>query len=368
MPFQYYSEIKVGTPGQKFDVNFDTGSDDILIPGVNCTVCSTSQWPHPLFNSSKSSTFQNTPGDEYDPLFGTGGTSIPFGLNFQGAHIRDVTDKVCIEGDLCSPAQRFFVGDHFDPALVEQPFDGLLGLTIEAAGDINFYWYLVHSGQLPGPEFAFYIEPREVHGSELTLGGVDKSKYKGDINYMPFSPIASDYRVMSWVLELPALYVDGKRVVNTTDPGKGSPLPYAEAKLDSGTSFMGCPNNETARDIYALISPLIYELDPVLGIWGADCHTIDRVAKDVTFTFGPVGGKQINMTVPKENFNAGPLPDNPSLCQGIYVAFPNAHEPVHRNPGWTIGAPLFKNYYTVWNGRDMTFGIARPKWKKASAP
>ncbi|KAH8903387.1 acid protease [Coniochaeta sp. PMI_546] len=364
---QYYSDIKVGTPAQKFTVIFDTGADDLLLPSVDCSTCSTRQWPHSLFHSNKSSTFQNTPGDDYDIYFGTGGTSIPFGTNYEGAHIREVTDKVCID-DLCSPSQFFLLGTQYDAALIEQPFDGILGMGIESATNHSFYWYLVNSGQLPGPEFSFYIEPREVHGSEITLGGVDKGKYKGDIDYVPLSPISTDYRVMSWVLELPALYVDGKRVVNTTDPGKGSPLPYAEAKLDTGTSFMGCPNNETARDIYAAISPLIYEIDPALGIWGAACNIIDRVAKDVTFTFGTVGGKQLNMTVPKENFNAGPLPGNPSLCQAIYVALPNAHEPVHRNPGWTIGSPLFKNYYTVWNGRDLTFGIARPNWKKASAP
>lgn len=43
-------------------------------------------------------------------------------------------------------------------------------------------------------------------------------------------------------------------------------------------------------------------------------------------------------------------------------------DPVHHNPAWTFGVPLFKNYYTAWNGRDLTFGIARPNWKKASAP
>lgn len=303
-------------------VNFDSASDELVLPSADCTTCSTKDWPHPLFNYNKSSTFRPTPGGEFDALYGTGGTTIPFGYNYQGAHIREVTDKVCIS-DLCSPSQYWLLGTEYDPALVEQPFDGLLGMNIEIATNHSFYWYLVESGQLPAPEFSYYIEPREVHGSQITLGGVDKSKYKGEISTLPLSPIAADPRVVAWVLQLPAIYIEGKRVVNTTEPGIGAPLPYAEAKLDIATSFMGCPNNETARDMYALISPLIYEIDPVLGIWGAACDVVDRVAKDVTFTFGAEGGPQLNMTVPKENFNAGPLPWNTSLCQGIYVALPS---------------------------------------------
>jgi hypothetical protein len=232
-----------------------------------------------------------------------------------------VTDKVCID-DLCAPSQVFGLGTQFDPALVEQPFDGILGMPIEQQqGNGSFYWYLVQSGQLPGPEFGVYIEPRKVNGDEITLGGVDEAKFRGDINYLPLSPISTDPRVQGWVLDLPAVYVDGKRLVNSTEPGKGQPIPFGEVKLDLGGAFIAVPNNETAVDIYSQISPLIYAIDPLLGIWGAPCNVIDSLAKDLTFTFGADGGKQVNMTVPKENFNAGPLPPpyDSSLCQAIYV-------------------------------------------------
>jgi len=232
-----------------------------------------------------------------------------------------VTDKLCID-NLCSPNQAFGLASKFDPAFIQQPFDGILGMPIEPTqGNGSFYWYLVQSGQLPSPEFGVYIEPRKVNGDQITLGGVDKSKYKGDIDYLPLSPISTDPRVMGWVLDLPAVYVGGERLVNSTEPGKGQPIPFGEVKLDLGGAFIAVPNNETIVDIYAQISPLIHAIDPALGIWGARCDVIDSVAKDLTFTFGAVGGKQVNMTVPKENFNAGPLPPpyDPSLCQAIYV-------------------------------------------------
>ncbi|KAB5526417.1 aspartic peptidase domain-containing protein [Coniochaeta sp. 2T2.1] len=350
------------------DVNFDTAADDLLIPTVACTTCDTQQWPHPLFDPAKSSTFLNDPGTSFEACFGTGGTSIPFDrFNPQCANITLAKDRVCIR-DLCSPVQDIALGTGYDPAFMAQPFDGILGMNIENATTYNtWYWNVYQSGQLPSPEFAFYIEPREVHGSQITLGGVDKSKYKGDITTIPLSPIATHPNVQGWVLQVPALYVEGQRVVNTTAPGVGSPLPFAEAKLDMATSFMGSPNFEATRDLYAIISPEIIELDRVLGIWGATCDVVDRVAKDVVFTVGAPGA-QLNLTVPKAEFNAGPLPGNETFCQAIYVNLGGARERANRNPGWVFGAPIFKNYYTVWNGRTLTFGVARPKWKKASAP
>jgi hypothetical protein len=290
-------------------VLFDTGSDQILIPGANCTTCGS----HPLYNSSQSSTFRNTPGDEFDALFGTGGTTVPF-TTPQGAHIREVTDRVCLEG-LCAPDQDIFVADTYADALVMQPMDGILGLSIETPGNFSFYWYLVHSGQLPAPEYSWYMEPGQRRGSQLTLGGTDRSKYRGEITYLDLN-VEISQAISSWVMDLPAIYIDGKVVVNTTAPGN-PPLPFAEMLLDGGTSFMGAPNYETARDLYAQISPLITQIDPA-GAWGAPCDIIDGLAKDVTFLFGTPGQTQLNMTVPKEFFNAGPYPGLPGICQAIY--------------------------------------------------
>jgi hypothetical protein len=34
----------------------------------------------------------------------------------------------------------------------------------------------------------------------------------------------------------------------------------------------------------------------------------------------------------------------------------------HR-PGWVIGGPVFRYYYSIWNGRDLKMSFAKPIWK-----
>jgi hypothetical protein len=50
---QYYGPIQVGTPGQTFQVIFDTGSSNLWIPAANCTNCAL----HPTFKADQSSTY-----------------------------------------------------------------------------------------------------------------------------------------------------------------------------------------------------------------------------------------------------------------------------------------------------------------------
>lgn len=186
--------------------------------------------------------------------------------------------------------------------------DGILGLPVESAG--GFYWSLVQSGALPKPEFSWYMEPHSTHGSELTLGGVDGGKYRNGITYVPVLDFGA------WLVEVAAVYVDSKTILNKTAPGN-PPLQTGVARVDTGTAFMQTPDAETAASIYAQISPEIYQIDTI-GSWGAACTVIDRVKKDVTFLVGPAGGTQLNMTVPMDFFNAGPYPGKPGICQAVF--------------------------------------------------
>ncbi|KAI4592707.1 hypothetical protein KJ359_010466 [Pestalotiopsis sp. 9143b] len=329
---EWYSTIQVGTPPQNLTVAWDTGSVDLLLPGTNCTTCSN----HTLFDPTKSSTYSPLPGRKTKTYYSTGVDSIPFTVpEGEGGVI--VHDKIGL-GDLVVDSQGFILVDESAAALNKMPVDGILGLGAPNVTGINqtpWYWNLYYSGQLASPVFAFYTPAGDIDGAELTLGGIDETKYTGEIPYTKLESARGGY-----TLRQSGLYIDGAVFSKT-----------GTAILDTGTAFMQTPNYATAKKLYAAISPNITQIDAA-GAWGLPCDEIDAVAPELTFTFGPVGGA-LNLTIPKEAFNLGEYPGQPGICQTL---FNNPLGTVSIGGIWLIGSPLLKQYYTVWDGVNEEIG------------
>ncbi|KAK9414795.1 putative Peptidase A1 domain-containing protein [Seiridium unicorne] len=336
---EWYSIVQVGSPPQNLTVAWDTGSIDLLLPGINCTTCSN----HTLFDPSKSSTYSPLPGRRTKTYYSTGVDSIPFTVpEGEGGII--VHDKIGL-GDLVVESQGFILVDESAAALNKMPVDGILGLgapNVTGIGQIPWYWNLYDSGQLASPVFAFYTPAGDINGAELTLGGIDDTKYEGEIPYTKLEDSRGGY-----TLRQGGLYINDKVFSKT-----------GTAILDTGTAFMQTPDYQTAKKLYAAISPNITQIDKA-GAWGAPCEEIDAIAPEFTFTFGPVGGA-LNVTIPKEAFNLGEYPGQPGICQAL---FNNPLEFVSLGGIWLIGSPLLKQYYTVWDGVNGEIG-----WGTLKAP
>ncbi|POS73965.1 hypothetical protein DHEL01_v207645 [Diaporthe helianthi] len=352
---QWYAKVSVGTPPQEFNVLIDTGSSGLLLPSGNCTTCG----QQTLFDFSQSSTFSWSQELFEQVGFGTSGDTIPVSGPVR-ARCVNVSDSVSIQG-LTADEYRFILCDEQDSSLSDQgEIDGILGLPIEADNEAGpgLEWALYDAGLLADPIFGIYTPPGQITGGQLTLGGVDKTKYKGDLIFVDLNKELAVERP-TWILDIQTMFVDGEQLRLPVDNSTAkAPYPQALSILDTGTAHIQAPTYQVARDIYAKISPEIYQIDPV-GTWGAPCAVMETIASDITFLFGYDGAAtQVKLTLPGKSVNLGPYPGKEGICQGVITNSRRGQLHEDGRGVWVIGSPLLKQYYTAWDGRDLRVGFA----------
>ncbi|KAJ4251907.1 hypothetical protein NW762_011204 [Fusarium torreyae] len=335
---------------------FDTGSTDLVIPKKGCSTCG----DHATFDPSKSFAFSKNPGYNFLASYDTAGDAQPYAdpLAMQG---KIVTDTITI-GGVSSENQTFFLGDEFPEELGEDPMgpniDGIFGLGPPEMSVFNAlnktftttFWNLVKSEKFE-PVFSLFLNSgKDSRSGEVTLGGIDSSKYEGQLTRVPFNQSASILGG-SWYINSPAYYIDGKSVKSSTNQTSKE----AVSQLDSGTAYIMAPDRQTAKDMYAAISPEIKLLDK-LGVWGAPCDVIETLQPELTFTIGD-GDKLVNLTMPKDAFDLGEHPSHPGQCQTVIL---HAPKPITDLAAvWILGSPVLKGYYTVWDGKNLEFGVGK---------
>lgn len=119
---EYLCEVKIGTPGQNFKLDFDTGSADLWIWSTELPK-STSTTGHTVFDPKKSSTFKNSSGSSWKISYGDGSS----------ASGTVGTDNVDI-GGLVIKNQAIELAQQLSTEFQQGVGDGLLGL---AFGSIN---------------------------------------------------------------------------------------------------------------------------------------------------------------------------------------------------------------------------------------
>ncbi|KAJ3486222.1 hypothetical protein NLG97_g6660 [Lecanicillium saksenae] len=332
---QWYTEIEVGTPPQKFNVIFDTGSYDMFIANKNCTGAGNSR----LFDPSKSSSFSEQPHEHQHFGYGTGVDSIPLQYAGEGTTGYIVTDSVGIDGHKVEN-QQFLLCDEYPEFMANVPFDGVMGIGMEGATGLPsrspWYWALYNQGDLAGPEFSLYYPQHEADGAEMTLGGTNPARYTGEINYVSLGDDGN------FVGQQPSMAVNGKKLAGVTDKS---------TIFDSGTAYLAGPD-ELVTAFYKAVSPKIKKLNH--EAWGVSCDVIDSLAAEISFTFGTDSGT-FTATVPKSAFNLGPYEGKPGICQTVFSSVEGL------GGSFLLGAPLLKQYYTVWDGHNNKLGFATLK-------
>ncbi|KDR75228.1 hypothetical protein GALMADRAFT_18662, partial [Galerina marginata CBS 339.88] len=203
---QWFGNISVGTPPQELTVVFDTGSSSLEFASTSCgTACVQKK-----FDSSKSSTFVDG-GRTSSITFATGvGVDPVIGANYK-LTLRSGRDTVAV-GGLSAPGVSLFLITNQTPKFNIDPFSGIQGENDKSyrmnlwmgATAQGIFAALISQG-LPSL-FSLYLTPQSVGKAELTIGGIDNSKFTGTPVFASL-PSGSG---STWQLSSPGISVNGK--------------------------------------------------------------------------------------------------------------------------------------------------------------
>jgi len=318
---EYFGEVDIGTPPQKFKVIYDTGSSNLWVPSKTCDNCKKTG-RH--YDSSSSSSYSKN-GESFSMQYGTGSCN-----GFLSA------DTVNVGGEEITGFAFGEVTHEAADVFGSAPFDGILGMGPAKAAVDQVPMpmdQLLKQGKIKHNIFAFYLASGGKTGSTLTLGGTDSSFHTEEFTYVPVARAAA--LLPYWLVSATDVKVGG---VSTKACGW---LTGCYMVVDTGTSILAGPSS----GVNTLVSKI--------GEVSADCSNVDKLPT-ITFT---MNGK---------NFDLGPdfyvlrmMDENgQEQCQlGIQA--------VDGVPMWILGDPFLRKYYTVWDAESNRVGFALAKQPNA---
>jgi len=317
---QYYGEVSIGTPGQCFRIIFDNTFSNFWVPSSKCG--SVSCMMHRKFDCEKSSTCKK----DGSPI------EFPYGSKISGVVTYDKIYFGCKQDGIYIENQGF-------AEMINMPgfqfafskFDGILGLGYDSKAFNNLttpFTNLIQSGQCAEPVFAFWLGRNTTEGSpggEMTLCGIDKNHYEGELLYVPVSS------QIYWQIT-----VDSMKFGTDT-------LDKFQALVSSAHSYIYGPT--TAIE---LMNRAIGAKKDSNGWWKVPCEKIPSLP-GISFN---IKGKDFPLTSSEYIFAAG------DTCYSGLIGF-DFEPPM--SGAWIFGYSFIGRYYTVFDKRNSRIGFANAK-------
>ncbi|KAJ1300404.1 hypothetical protein OPQ81_005224 [Rhizoctonia solani] len=308
-------EISIGTPGQKFLIDFDTGSADLWVPSSDCQSrgCRNKN----VYTSSSSSTVNDvTTTQKFSISYGDGSTaSGPV-----------YTDNVSA-GGLSVTNQSFSAVTSESSSFSEDPSDGIMGLafsSISTIGAPTFIENLASQGAVSSSVFSMFLAS---NNSELYLGGTNSTLYTGNITY-------TDLQSRTYWL------TNGSSSVNGAEAYSGSMI------IDSGTTLIV----GESRSVEAWWKTVENASRCPSFICGTSGYYLFPCNSPPNVTFG-FGGASYN--VKSEYFNIGSVDMFSEICVGGIVGSSGVPD-----NAWIVGDVFMRNVYTVFDEANSRVGFA----------
>lgn len=201
--------------------------------------------------------------------------------------------------------------------------------TISVNGVVPPFYNMIKQKLVKDPLFSFYIKHsggKSDEGGELIFGGIDKSKYIGEIKYAPVT------RKGYWEVKLNEIYINGE-----------AQQIQGHAAIDTGTSLIGCPVDQAD-----LINAMIGAEKGFKGIHVVDCKSLPNLP-EISFKLGD------------HTFSLSPEDYILQTPAGCVSAFMGIDIPAPAGPIWIVGDAFLRKYYTVYDLGNNRVGFAEAK-------
>lgn len=315
----YWGSISLGKPAQSFNVIFDTGSGNLVLPAWECQTegCN----PHRKYSALKSSTAaaikSATSKNSTKITYGTGQIEGNF-----------YSDELCLSESLCATVHFIAAVDETSDPFKNQPYDGILGLGLNALSmdkGFNIVNDLFAAGKLPLNLFSVALS--DSGNSEITFGGYRPELLASEITWLPVS--SDSY----WQINVNDLAFDGKNT-GLCDGG-------CKAIVDTGTSMLAGP------------SSLVKQLTERIGA-RVDCSNWEVLPK-----LGFNVGSHILNLLPEDYMDR-----DSGVCT---FAISTVDVPPPKGPLFLLGDPFLRRIVTVFDYSGPRLGFAVAKRNSRSA-
>ncbi|XP_057583128.1 pregnancy-associated glycoprotein 2-like [Hippopotamus amphibius kiboko] len=310
----YVGNINIGTPPQEFKFVFDTGTPYMWVPSIYCS--SPPCRSHNLFNPQASRTFWLT-DESIDFKYSTG--EIVGLVAYDTVRIMNLVDL-----------GQAFVLSMNQSGLDHAFFDGVLGLGYPRLGPKSItpvFDNLKTRGLISQSVFAFYLSTSKENGSVVMFGGVDHSYHKGQLKWIPMSP------VYLWQIIMNRITING--VVIGCHRG-------CQAILNTGATWLAGPTR-LVRGIQNLINAMPFD-----GQYRLPCSYISSLPS-IIFTLD-----NNDYPVPAEAYIwkvRGPY----NICVS---RFRGGTETWNRSETWVLGDAFLRMYFSVYDWQNKRVGLA----------
>uniref|UniRef100_T1HRT9 Peptidase A1 domain-containing protein n=1 Tax=Rhodnius prolixus TaxID=13249 RepID=T1HRT9_RHOPR len=195
---EFYGEVLIGHPGQKFKVVFDTAWANSWVPSVLCPVIQIACALRSKYDASRSSTYvkNNTP---FEVKLGS--------LELKGKLSTDLFHV----GQVNVTNQTFAEINEMPWILFFSKVDGVVGLSFaDFAIDevVPLFYNMIKQNVVDQKIFSFYLNrsPTTSKGGTLMFGGVEKRHYLGNFTDLKIIP-----KTGVWSFQIDWIFTSNKR-------------------------------------------------------------------------------------------------------------------------------------------------------------